>query len=71
MDVAVVAGRVAERVAVLMEKHDSAVTLDQDERDMAAIYGASIAGRTATGTNSGSKLKTTGNFQAERQERFE
>ena len=70
-DVAEVAGRVAERVALLMEKHDGTDTLDHDERAMAEIYGASITGRTATGANSGAKLKTAGDLQAERQERFE
>ena len=72
-DVAAVAERVAVRVAVLLEKRDGAPALDQDEPGLAAIYGASITGRIATGPNAGQRVTTSGDFQLpdNSEERFE
>jgi hypothetical protein len=72
-DVAAVAERVAVRVAALLEKRDGAPALDQDEPGLAAIYGASIGGRIATGLNTGQRVKTSGDFQPQHhsEERFE
>jgi len=66
-DVAAVASRVAERVAALLEKRDGAE--DPEEPAMAVLYGASITGRLATGTNAGQRVTTSGEFQEETFER--
>lgn len=64
-DVAAVAGHVALRVAALLEKRDNAVSSEQEESALMAIYGASITGRMVSGPNAGQKLKTTVEFQSE------
>jgi hypothetical protein len=66
-DVAVVASRVAVRVAAVLEKRDGIA--EQEEPAMGDLCGASITGTLAIGPNAGQKVKTIGEFQNESFER--
>lgn len=60
---AAVAGRVAVRVAAMLEKRDGVA--EGEEPAMADLYGASITGRLAFGPDSGQKIKTAGELHKE------